>query len=135
MKRFLSYLVWLLFIMIILYLGAEIESRLRAYQEQYYRPFPYIVFSGLFPIFVGLLIRTPQLVGDLIKKKRLSVDWALLTAIGIPSFIIATIPLSFIVHIPYLYFIWFKTFGSSLTVNTIAGVIFGYVFLYSFKEK
>lgn len=136
MKRFIKNLLWSLIIILVLYFGAEIASRLRMYQETYFRPVPFIVFSVFFSIFVGIIIRIPRLMSDIKNKKRLRVDWFVLTTIGIPSLYIAISPLLLFFKVPLII----QTFtiniiSSGFTITTIAGVIFGYIILDCLEEK
>lgn len=136
MKRFSKYLIWSLIIIFILFLGSEIESRLEEYSAKYYKVLPYMAFTLLFPILVGMIFRLPQFVTDIILKKRWSVDWVKLSAIGIPSLYIAASPLLFFLNVPIInQHFASKMISSGFTMTTIAGVIFGYIILESLKGK
>jgi hypothetical protein len=136
MKRFYYYVIWSLIVLVVLFVGSEIQIRLRVYQERYYNLEPFVIFITLFPILVGMVIRLPQLVADIIKKTPWSIDWVKLTVIGLPSLYITLAPLVWIMNIPiYHGFVVERIFRSDFSITTIAGLIFGYVLLDSLKEK
>ncbi|MGE6256768.1 hypothetical protein ACQKCU_02485 [Heyndrickxia sporothermodurans] len=136
MKRLCIYLTGSVVLIILLYIGAEIQLALKAYFEKYFKLMPQVTFTVFFPILIGIIIRFPQLVKEIKIKKRWSIDWIKLTAIGIPSLYIALLPLLYFSNIPFYNQIFALTMVSSGSMQTaIAGVIFGYIILDSLKEK
>lgn len=136
MKRFIYFLVWAVIILVIMYVSFEISLRLKEYQATYFKPMPYVIFSVVFSLLMGMLFRLPQLVIEIRNKKRWSIDWVKLFVISIPALYFAIIPIFFIANIPLVPLILVtKMFDSGLTTSTIAGIVFGYSFLDSVKEK
>jgi hypothetical protein len=82
-----------------------------------------------------MIIRFPQLVTDVINKKQLSVDWAKLLGIGIPTIYIALSPLTLFINVPILNHWNYQIFSLNLVMTSLAGGIFGYVFLDCLKQK
>jgi hypothetical protein len=92
MKRFIIYLFWSLFVIVILYIGARITTDLKVKISRNYNAEPYIIFSWLFPILLGMLLRLPRLVNDIIQRKRWFFDWVKLIAIGLPLLYVSSPP-------------------------------------------
>lgn len=69
-KSFIRYFIWKLVIILLLYLGTEIQLRLKDYQAQYFKVVPLMAFNVFFPIFMGIIIRLPQLLSDKIHKNN-----------------------------------------------------------------
>jgi hypothetical protein len=135
MKRFFKYLFSSFIIIVILFFSARITTELKSQFSQTYNADFYIIFSWLFPILLGMLLRLPQLVNDIIQKKRLSVDWIKLIAIGLPFFYLSSIPLMYL-DIPIIYPEFAIVFiFTNFTATQIAGVILGYIILDSLKVK
>lgn len=83
-----------------------------------------------------MLLRIPQLVKEIKLKKRWSIDWIKLIAIGIPSLYLAALPLSIFIRLPiYHPMFLLKMITSGTIATTIAGVICGYILFDSLKEK
>lgn len=101
------------------------------YTSTYYDPLPYLVFSALFPIFVGMIIRLPRLMTDILNKKKWSVNWGKLLGIGIPLAYTSLSPILFFINVPSkLANQWnHQIFSLNLSMTSIAGVIFGYILL------
>jgi hypothetical protein len=136
MKRILTSLFWSFMILLLLYLGVVLQARFKEYQEMDFNPKPYIIFTVAYPILMGMVIRLPQLITGIMKKKRWCVDWIKLCVIGLPSLYIAISPLSFFINIPIFNLnLVNNMFSAGITVMTVAGVISGYIILDSIKEK
>lgn len=136
MKRLIMYLLGSIIIISVLYIGTEMQLWLKGYSDEDFNFIPQIVFSVFFPIVVGMLLRIPQLVKEIKLKKRWSIDWIKLIAIGIPSLYIAALPLSIFIRLPiYHPMFLLKMITSGTIATTIAGVICGYILFDSLKEK
>lgn len=99
-----------------------------------YQPLPLMVFKMILPIVLGILMALPHFLELWTNKKvRWRFDWVKLTAIGIPTFFIAILPLAYF-YPPglgrYLYFI-----HSLLIPPAIGGIVFGYLLLSSFEKR
>lgn len=136
MKRLIMYLLGSIIIISVLYIGTEMQLWLKGYSDEDFNFIPQIVFSVFFPIVVGMLLRIPQLVKEIKLKKRWSIDWIKLIAIGIPSLYLAALPLSIFIRLPiYHPMFLLKMITSGTIATTIAGVICGYILFDSLKEK
>jgi hypothetical protein len=136
MKRFFVYFFITVVFGFLIFWGFKIPLMIK---ERYMFEAPLkvlMIFSTIFPIFIGVLLRLPQLIIEIKEKRKWSIDWVKLTAIGIPTLYVSQMLI--------LYF--FTPFGSSLPFGrilmqnadiplpTIAGIIFGYIVLDSLKE-
>ena len=135
MKRFLFIFFSTVVIGIIFYLGMNYQVKLREKSAIVFDLKPYIIFSSIFPIFIGMLLRLPKLIIEIKNKQKWSFDWIKFITIGIPSLYIALIPpLAFSYGTILLFSKAFMLLGAS-TFTSIAGVIFGYVLLDSLKSN
>ncbi|HWI49269.1 MAG TPA: hypothetical protein VNU45_13705 [Rummeliibacillus sp.] len=136
MKRFLSYIIWVVIIGIAIYFGLSFRVYLGKEEEISFNNLPIMIFSFVFPIIVGILLRLPKFLNEKKGKKKWSFDWVKLIAIALPALYVALLP-----------YLTYSSFGENLlfsnevimlgetstTLTTLAGVVFGYVFLDSVK--
>lgn len=135
MKRFLYYFIWTLAIGFVLYGGMQLQLKLAERAQLLFEPFPLQLFIALFPVAIGLLIRTPKLLLQIKENRAWKFDWILFAATGLPALylvVMTFLPFSAIGEgwLPVHLFLYIN--GS--TVTTIAGLVFGYVLLDSFKS-
>lgn len=135
MKRFFLYLFWSFIIIVILFFCAKITTELESQFNQTYNSNSYIIFSWLFPILLGIFLRIPRLINDIVQRKRFSYDWIKFSAFGIPLLYVSSVPLMYL-DTPNIYPKFFIVFiFTNFTVTQIAGVILGYIMLDGLKEK
>jgi uncharacterized membrane protein len=134
MKHFLKYFIWTAIIGFILFIGFRLHLNLEEEAKVNYNIVPMTIFGVVFPIFIGMLLRLPLLIKEIKEMKRWTINWAKITAIGIPTLYITLSPL-----------LYFTSFGHKLpftlemvqlnsNATTVAGLIFGYVLLDSIKK-
>jgi len=134
MKRFSFYFVSTIVIGYILYLTIGYQERLREEVAMTFNYMTFITPVTIFPIFLGLLLRSPKLILEIKEKKQWSFDWIKFVAIGIPSLYIAMVPiLQILFRMNLLFGKELRLFGDP-TFTTIAGIVFGYVLLDSLKK-
>ena len=134
-KRFLSYFVPTVGFAIVFYLGTAYKMRLLDNGRETFNLLPFVVFVSFFSILIGILLRLPKLMKEMKENKQWSFDWIKFLAIGLPMLYLALIPLlSLNFGIRFLLFT--KTFlmTGDTTLPSIAGIVFGYVLLDSFKK-
>ncbi len=134
MKRFLSYLSWTLVIGIVLYYGMQLQEQIIEQSKMTFNPFPRQAYIALFPVGIGLLINAPKVLLHMKNKTDWTYDWIKFAAIGLPTLylvVMTFLPFSPIgagrVTLPM------HVFFSETTVTTIAGLVFGYIALASFR--
>ncbi|MBX0314062.1 hypothetical protein [Planococcus glaciei] len=136
MKRFLYYFIWTMAIGLVLYVGMYFQQQLTEWSKTTFNLFPLQVNIALFPVAIGLLLRTPKFLLQFKNGGPWSFDWILFTAVGLPALylvLMAFLPFSSLgegwLPIPALLIV------GGTTVSTVAGLVFGYSVLASFKES
>ncbi len=140
MKRFLYYFIWTLVIGFVVYLGLQLQEQLVARSQMTFTLYPLRAYIILFPVIIGLLLRTPKFILETKEQKNNSFDWIKFVAVGLPALTILV--LNFLPYLPSSES-WVPAFNininlilySGTTLPTIAGLVFGYVLLGSFKNK
>lgn len=135
MKRFLFIFLSTVIVGGVFYMGMDYQMRLRERSAIVFDIKPFIIFTSIFSIFMGMLLRLPKLIIEIKDKKRWSIDWVKVLVIGIPSIYIALIRLLAIVYGKNLLFFNEVMLLGDFTFTYIAGVIFGYVLLDSLKSN
>lgn len=135
MKRFLFIFLSTVIVGGVFYMGMDYQMRLRERSAVVFDIKPFIIFTSIFSIFMGMLLRLPKLIIEIKDKKRWSIDWVKVLVIGIPSIYIAMIRLLAIVYGKNLLFFNEVMLLGDFTFTYIAGVIFGYVLLDSLKSN
>ena len=101
-----------------------------------FNPFPLQLYIALFPVIIGLLLRTPKFILQMKESKAWTFDWIIFAAIGLPALYLVL--MTFLPFFPigegWLPVHMFLYINGS-TVSTIAGLVLGYVVLDSFKNK
>ncbi|WP_096271237.1 hypothetical protein [Paucisalibacillus globulus] len=136
MKRFLMYFTCTIGILTLIFLGYKVPIEMK---ENLLFEAPVMlltIYSTIFPILIGMILRLPAFIKEIKEKRKWSVDWVKLGAIGIPT-----------LYISQIFILYFSLPGVSLPFggvlirsydmpfSTIAGLIFGYILLDSLKEK
>jgi hypothetical protein len=136
MNRIIKYILYTAFVVTILYFGAIYQLQLIEYQKMYYKVKPLLIFSGVFPIFIGVVLRLPQLLSDIKQNKQWKIDWIKVFVVGLPSLYVSLYPLLFSFGIPLINsYLTEIIFSTHFMLITIAGVIFGYVLFDSLIKK
>ncbi|KGP73461.1 hypothetical protein [Pontibacillus yanchengensis] len=129
MNRFIYYLLWTLLFISVLYFGSKWYFELKQLAQVEYNPIPHYMFSTLFPIVIGLLLKVPGM-WDHRHVTRWGMDWPKLIVIGAPSlyFSVGTLLVltNIIPTLPLFTFAMTKAFPS---IHIISGIILGYVML------
>ena len=139
MKRFLYYFIWSIAIALIVYLGLQLQQILDDRTQMTFNPIPFWIYVTIFPVIIGLLLRTPKFMLERKERKISGFDWSKFLAIGIPAILVLVLSiLPFLpinVEFPAFYSQISLTLFSSTTAQTIAGLVFGYILLDSFKNE
>ncbi|KGP73254.1 hypothetical protein [Pontibacillus yanchengensis] len=96
-----------------------------------------VIFTFLFPTLIGILLRLPKFIKEVNEKRKWSIDWVKLCAMGIPTLYVSQIIILFssLPHSVPLPFSGALMRNIESPLSTIAGIIFGYIVLDSLKEK
>ncbi|MGG0655750.1 hypothetical protein [Rummeliibacillus pycnus] len=138
MKRFLSYFIWVIILAIAIYLGLRFRVYLGNEAETTYNSFPIMIFTILFPMIIGILLRIPKFLDENKGKKKWSFDWLKLIIIACPALYVALLP--YLIYTSYGEKLFFAEEAMLLgetttTLTTITGIIFGYIMIDSVKMK
>lgn len=139
MRGFSKYVVWAIIIWTFLGVGMKIQFLLeKGYEETFMNPIPFMIFSMLFPIFMGMLFRLPRVVRGIIEKRVLNwhFHWQKMITFGFPALYITIAPVLYYTPIgDALPFAARLAQLSDSHLTTITGLIFGYVLLDSLLEE
>ncbi|WP_253702043.1 hypothetical protein [Bacillus sp. FJAT-27445] len=117
-------------------MGMKYHINLKKEAEATYKMFPLLIFAAVSPVVIGMLLRIPKLILEILEKKKWTFDWSKIVAMGIPALYVAMLPyISYTQvgqHLPFAKEIVFL--GNS-TITTAAGIVFGYVLLDSIKKS
>ena len=135
MRRFFYYLGWTIVLGIIIYSGTKYQFFLKEDYMENFDAMSFVLFSSIFPIVIGILLRLPKLIHEIKENRQWTFDWAKFIGIGLPSLCILSMYVV-IFYLPesVLPFIPQEIFLGNPTVQTIAGVVFGFVLLDSIKK-
>lgn len=135
MKRFFYYFGWTIVISFIIYLGAKYQLRLQQEASVLFNLKPVILFSFIFPIVIGIILRLPKLINEIKQNKQWTFDWIKFTAIGLPALFVSLLYV-FIFYLPesISLIIPLEIFMRNPTIQMIAGVVFGFILLDSVKK-
>ncbi len=93
--------------------------------------FPSVMFSVIFPIIMGALLRLPQFILDIKENRKWRFNWARFFGVGLPALMILIYYiLSFIGLIPAIHLVLI----SGSTLATMTGIVFGYILLDNFAS-
>ena len=140
MKRFLYYFAWSIGIGVIVYAGLQFQQSLVVRSQETFNPVPLWVYIAIFPVVIGLLMRMPKFLQERTERRIIGFDWSKFLAIGLSAFfilILAVSPFLQLGHMgmPQLLSSLHLILFSGTTAQTIAGLVFGYVLLDSFKRE
>lgn len=139
MKGFSTYVIWALIIWSFLAIGMKIQLYIKQVNNETFDMFiPYLIFTMLFPIFMGMLFRLPRLVRGIIEKRGLNwhFHWQKMITFGFPALYITIAPVLYYTPIgDVLPFAASLAQLSDSNLTTITGLIFGYVLLDSLLEE
>ncbi|EGQ27913.1 hypothetical protein ABZ756_02580 [Mammaliicoccus sciuri] len=131
MKRFFYYFAWSIGIGLMIYLGMKWEFQLKETASMNFNILPVVLFSAIFPIVLGMLFRLPQLFIKIKENKKWTFDWTKFLAVALPALLIVVLYiLSYLAIVPVVHFLLI----GGQTLVTVAGIIFGYTLLDSFKK-
>ncbi|MDR3599362.1 MAG: hypothetical protein P4L49_02585 [Desulfosporosinus sp.] len=133
MKRFLSYLLYTVFVGVIMYWGFILGQNLRIQAGRTFHPFPLYVFMALYPIVIGMILGVPGLLQRIHQEGKWRIDWQMLLPVCIPTFLYnINLVLSLLIHKPLLFkYDWYKFILSDPRSLDICGIVCGYVLLSS----
>ncbi|MGM0896984.1 MAG: hypothetical protein ACQEV0_03740 [Bacillota bacterium] len=140
MKRFFYYFIWSIAIAFIVYMGLQLQELLNERTQMTFNLVPYWIYVTIFPVVIGLLLRTPKFMLERKERRIRGFDWSKFLAVGLPAFVV--LMLSILPFLPFENMAYPEFYTqislilfSSTTAQTIAGLVFGYILLDSFKSE
>lgn len=136
MKRLVTYLLYGVGLIVLIYLGVRYSEMLKVTYQRDFNYMPYIYFSSLFPVIMGIYLDLPQVVTQLRKPGAIKYDWLKFLVIGLPALLICFSWVLFLYipsnelsqHLGNMFF-RFGTLGTFM-----AGVAGGYILLNSLTK-
>lgn len=105
-------------------MGTKWQFQLQIVASVAFNFLPAALFSVIFPVVMGVLLRLPQFIIELRRNKKWTFDWPKFLAVGLPTSLILILYIIYYLGIaPVLN----TMFTSGSTLPTIAGIIFGYI--------
>ncbi|RLJ90756.1 hypothetical protein [Planococcus citreus] len=141
MKRFFYYFIWSIAIIFIVYAGLQLQQVLDERAAAAFNPTPLWIYVVIFPVIIGLLLRTPKFMLERKESRIGGFDWSKFLAVGVPAFIVLALsilpllPIGNLIFSDEIYIQIDMLLFSSTTAQTIAGLVFGYTLLDSFKSE
>ncbi|SET97829.1 hypothetical protein SAMN05421676_1132 [Salinibacillus kushneri] len=134
MKRFLYYFGCTVIMGFVFYLGVKYQIWLEEEGNITFDLMPVLLFSSVFPIFIGMCLRLPKLIVEIKETKQWKFDWIKIVAVGVPSLYITILPiLSYYSEVNLLFSRELVMLGNT-TLTTTAGIVFGFVLLDSLSK-
>ncbi|WP_233191245.1 hypothetical protein [Sporosarcina sp. P20a] len=121
---------------IIIYVGAKYQFLLKQEYMKNYEALTFILFSSIFPIGIGILLRLPKLIIEIKENRQWTFDWAKFMGVGLPS--LGVLSMCVLIFTPageyFIPLVPEVMYSGNFTIQTIAGVVFGFILLDSVKK-
>lgn len=134
MKRFIMYFLYTLLLGFVLIIGTHYGLRLKEFTSETYNLYPYIFFTIVYPVILGILLALPQFAKNCKKEGVWHFDWIKLVSIGLPTLYLSLLPLLFFSPIGKYFSTVFNFISHSSIPQTVSGIVLGYLIL-SVPEK
>ncbi|PID01513.1 MULTISPECIES: hypothetical protein [unclassified Sporosarcina] len=136
MRRFFYYFGWTMVIGIIIYSGAKYQFLLKQEYMKNFEVLSFILFSSIFPVGIGILLRLPKLIIEIKENRQWTFDWAKFMGVGLPS--LGVLSMCVLLFTPagesILPFVPEIIYSGNSTIQIVAGVVFGFILLDSVKR-
>ena len=140
MKRLLGYLLYMLFIVIFVYWGVRYGQYVKIQGERMisglYSIYVLYAFIAFYPVIMGMILAVPQLIQHIRQEGKWKIDWQILLAIVLPTFLYNIQPLmSWLVQSPFFNYNWNRLMANDIRAYDISGIVCGYFLLSSLKRS
>ncbi|MFJ8071317.1 hypothetical protein ACIQZD_20565 [Peribacillus sp. NPDC096447] len=139
LKRAICYLTYLVVVLGVLFIGLKYQQHLFTVSRETFEIKGYLLYESSLPIFLGMILAIPRLLQNLSKKGHLKMNWLRLVILGLPFLYLSIIPILYfsgaLIDWPLSRFV-FGYYGAngSTTLNSITGVVAGYIIVTSFYK-
>ncbi|PID21617.1 hypothetical protein CSV61_07895 [Sporosarcina sp. P3] len=136
MRRFIYYFGWTMAIGMIMYVGATYQFQLKQEYMKNYNAQSFVFFSTIFSIGIGMLLKLPNLLIEMKENKQWTFDWATFIGIGLPSLAVCSMGVLLFTPVGESMFPFVPEiiYPGNSPIQTIAGVVFGFILLDSVKK-
>ncbi|WP_337031017.1 hypothetical protein [Paenibacillus illinoisensis] len=132
------YLGFLVVVILVFIFGLKYQQYLQSEARMTYQLQASIVFSVLFPMFIGVLLGLLRLFDLLRKHGEWKINWIKLCLFGVPSLYVSLVPLLYWSGLPISYYdltLGYLLITSGTTPHTISGLIFGFLLFYVIERE
>ncbi|TXC92849.1 hypothetical protein FS935_01225 [Metabacillus litoralis] len=141
-KSLLSYLIYTIVLLLIIFLGLKYQAVLYSYSKDSYEILPYLQFKAIFPLVLGVYLAIPHLIKASLKAGKWDINWIKLIVLGLPFLYASVIPVLYLTEMISVDFLFLSYImggyfgnGASITFETINGILAGYVVFTSIDKK
>ena len=126
MKRFLYMFCWMLVIGFLFYCAIQWRMSLVILMKEELLFLPLIIFTVVFPIILGMLLRLPKLILEWKQYNKWSYDWMKFFVVALPNLFVLII---FVLSYFKLFTVMHVFIVGDYILPTVVGLVFGYVLL------
>lgn len=126
MKRFLYMFCWMLVIGFLFYYAIQWRMSLVILMKEEFLFLPLMIFTVVFPIILGMLLRLPKLILEWKQYNKWSYDWMKFFVVALPNLFVLII---FVLSYFNLFTVMHVFIVGDYILPTVVGLVFGYVLL------
>lgn len=126
MKRFLYMFCWMLVIGFLFYCAVQWRMSLVILMKEELLFLPLMIFTVVFPIILGMLLRLPKLILEWKQYNKWSYDWMKFFVVALPNLFVLII---FVLSYFKVFTVMHVFIVGEYILPTVVGLVFGYVLL------
>lgn len=126
MKRFLYMFCWMLVIGFLFYGAIQWRMSLVILMKEEFLFRPLMIFTVVFPIILGMLLRLPKLILEWKQYNKWSYDWMKFFVVALPNLFVLIL---FVLSYVNLFTVMDVFIVGEYILPTVVGLVFGYVLL------
>lgn len=125
-KRFLYMFCWMLVIGFLFYCAIQWRMSLVILMKEELLFLPLMIFTVVFPIILGMLLRLPKLILEWKQYNKWSYDWMKFFVVALPNLFVLII---FVLSYFKVFTVMHVFIVGEYILPTVVGLVFGYVLL------
>ena len=126
MKRFLYMFCWMLVIGFLFYYAIQWRMSLVILMKEETLFLPLMIFTVVFPIILGMLLRLPKLILEWKQYNKWSYDWMKFFVVALPNLFVLIL---FVLSYFNLFTVVHVFIVGDYILPTVVGLVFGYALL------
>ena len=126
MKRFLYMFCWMLVIVFLFYCAIQWRMSLVILMKEEFLFLPLMIFTVVFPIILGMLLRLPKLILEWKQYNKWSYDWMKFFVVALPNLFVLIL---FVLSYFNLFTVVHVFIVGDYILPTVVGLVFGYALL------